>query len=100
MCDCHWVADLAIRTSESRVVIRKEGADRSSLKGSWARECGRFSTGMGKVFAGAYVVMSIAVLVGALARASREDELLQKQFGEEWKLWAARVPWKLIPYIY
>ncbi|KAF8121132.1 hypothetical protein EV363DRAFT_1366679, partial [Boletus edulis] len=33
-------------------------------------------------------------------RMNREDEMLQKNFGEEWRAWAKRVPYRLLPGVY
>ncbi|TFK89395.1 ICMT-domain-containing protein [Polyporus arcularius HHB13444] len=35
-----------------------------------------------------------------LQRPSKEDEVLRKEFGEQWKDWAKRTPCKLIPHLY
>ena len=37
------------------------------------------------------------VLVG---RAEVEDQVLQKEFGQEWEEWARKVPYKFIPYLF
>jgi protein-S-isoprenylcysteine O-methyltransferase Ste14 len=33
-------------------------------------------------------------------RATEEDAMMRKQFGQEWEEWAARVPYKLVPGLY
>ena len=39
-------------------------------------------------------------MVGLLLRMSKEDEALQKVFGDEWDEWARSVPYSLIPGIF
>ncbi|KIJ07791.1 hypothetical protein PAXINDRAFT_89819, partial [Paxillus involutus ATCC 200175] len=46
----------------------------------------------------------ISVFVGLIAvlvhRMNNEDAMLEKNFGEEWKKWARRVPCRLVPWVY
>jgi protein-S-isoprenylcysteine O-methyltransferase Ste14 len=37
------------------------------------------------------------ILVASLTRLSKEDDMMRKQFGEEWVAWASRVQSKIIP---
>ncbi|PPQ72048.1 hypothetical protein CVT26_006730 [Gymnopilus dilepis] len=69
--------------------------------GSWMAEC----SGLDLNFHQGLVAVSwlsasfvAAIVVGS--RLKQEDELLKEHFGEDWKQWAARVPYRLIPGIY
>lgn len=33
-------------------------------------------------------------------RMNREDAMLETRFGEEWRVWARGVPWRLVPGVY
>ncbi|KAI9064433.1 hypothetical protein FKP32DRAFT_1570163 [Trametes sanguinea] len=33
-------------------------------------------------------------------RIPKEDEVLSREFGEQWQVWARKAPYKLIPYVY
>lgn len=48
-------------------------------------------------------VLGIGMGVGvytAFVRCRREDEMLKDKFGEEWREWAGRTRWKLVPGVY
>ncbi|KAF9461328.1 hypothetical protein BDZ94DRAFT_1168008 [Collybia nuda] len=68
-----------------------------ACSGSWARECGVFSTKTGKGAAGLYLTLASMITTGLMARMSKEDEALRKTFGQDWIEWATKVPYKLIP---
>ena len=38
--------------------------------------------------------------LGGVMRAPKEDEVLRKEFGEEWEEWAKRTPYRLYPFVY
>lgn len=68
--------------------------------GSWWTECGALNSPTGQlaalVWAGWWVITpSILVL-----RIPKEDGVLKKEFGDEWKAWARKTPYTLIPYVY
>ncbi|KAF8840671.1 hypothetical protein BDN67DRAFT_968248 [Paxillus ammoniavirescens] len=50
----------------------------------------------------AYTLISVFVglTVGFVQRMNNEDAMLEKNFGEEWKEWARRVPYRLVPWVY
>ncbi|KAF5377895.1 hypothetical protein D9615_006828 [Tricholomella constricta] len=68
--------------------------------GSWLRECGLLETILGKLMLCVWMTIAGAVVASLLLRVSREDQILQMKFGEEWERWARRVPYKLVPGIY
>ncbi|KAJ6579622.1 hypothetical protein DFH09DRAFT_332012 [Mycena vulgaris] len=68
--------------------------------GSWFMECVFERTTAGKVFGISYALMMSLVVTGLLSRISKEDDGLRKEFGKEWDIWAAAVPYVLIPRIY
>ncbi|KAJ7165650.1 hypothetical protein C8R43DRAFT_987214 [Mycena crocata] len=68
--------------------------------GSWLVECVVKGSIFGAVFCAAYAGVMSLIVAGLLARISREDEALEREFGIEWDMWAARVPYVLIPGIY
>ncbi|KAF8840674.1 hypothetical protein BDN67DRAFT_1069132 [Paxillus ammoniavirescens] len=47
-----------------------------------------------------YVSVSVGLGVGFVQRMNNEDAMLEKNFGEEWKEWARRVPYRLVPWVY
>jgi len=40
------------------------------------------------------------VCLGFAKRMDKEDAMLEKNFGEEWRAWAKRVPYRLVPGVY
>ncbi|KAH9931762.1 hypothetical protein B0H21DRAFT_94485 [Amylocystis lapponica] len=68
--------------------------------GSWMKECGVSGTAGGKIFTAAWVVSTMYTVVHLLRRPPLEDRILEKEFGDAWREWARRVPWRLIPGIY
>ncbi|EMD40165.1 hypothetical protein CERSUDRAFT_112375 [Gelatoporia subvermispora B] len=69
-------------------------------EGSWLRESGKLSTPMGKVLALLWAVDVLYVPTMMLKRVPREDEVLKKEFGDQWVAWSKRTPYRLIPGIY
>ncbi|EPQ61335.1 ICMT-domain-containing protein [Gloeophyllum trabeum ATCC 11539] len=68
-------------------------------RGSWVRESGVLGTPAGKAWLVNWVGVNTAWPM-VIGRAPREDEMMKRQFGKEWEEWAARVPYKLIPWVY
>jgi protein-S-isoprenylcysteine O-methyltransferase Ste14 len=44
--------------------------------------------------------VQLIALVGCCRRMAEEDKMMRTRFGTEWKEWAARVPYKLVPGVY
>jgi len=47
-----------------------------------------------------WVGFSMAITTGMFTRCPKEDKMMQKEFGDEWKEWAGRVKYWMIPGIY
>ncbi|KAK7060742.1 hypothetical protein VNI00_000474 [Paramarasmius palmivorus] len=46
------------------------------------------------------VVIMLVCCISLVARTNEEDEMVHKQFGEEWENWKTRVRYKLVPGVY
>jgi len=57
-------------------------------------------TRMMNVLASTFISMFVGVVAMLVQRMNNEDAMLEKNFGEEWKSWARRVPCRLIPRMY
>ncbi|KAJ7683539.1 hypothetical protein B0H17DRAFT_1181582 [Mycena rosella] len=68
--------------------------------GSWFMECVFKGSMAGTVFCATYIITTSLVVTGLLSRISKEDEGLRGKFGDEWEVFAARVPYVLMPGIY
>ncbi|KAI0311443.1 hypothetical protein OF83DRAFT_1068801 [Amylostereum chailletii] len=68
--------------------------------GSWFREVGWLQTTVGQSYAVSWVMMETYVLASIMMRVPMEDELLRRQFGQEWETWAAKVRYRVIPGIF
>lgn len=71
-----------------------------SSPGSWITECGILETKLGQTAAFLFLAYVSALTIGLMLRMSKEDEALQKLFGNEWDDWARTVPYSLVPGIY
>ena len=72
----------------------------SNFHGSWIAECGVLGLGFGKMLVAYWTVVGSAVILSLLLRIPNEDELLKRQFGKDWELWASQVPYRLVPGFY
>ncbi|KAJ7287644.1 hypothetical protein C8J57DRAFT_1431156 [Mycena rebaudengoi] len=72
----------------------------NACPGSWLRECGVLHTMLGKSVVVFSSVLVTSITAGLMVRMSKEDAMLEKHFGEEWLLWSATVPYKLIPGVF
>ncbi|KAF9230170.1 hypothetical protein BU15DRAFT_69424 [Melanogaster broomeanus] len=52
------------------------------------------------VLACTWVSMVVAVCIGMMQRIRKGDDMLEKNFGEQWKEWARRVPYRTVPWVY
>ncbi|KAI0636972.1 hypothetical protein C8Q77DRAFT_1071217 [Trametes polyzona] len=68
--------------------------------GSYFVESGLSSTTAGRVGAGVVFGYLAFVTVVLLRRIPKEDEVLSKEFGEEWQAWTKRTPYRLLPFVY
>jgi protein-S-isoprenylcysteine O-methyltransferase Ste14 len=49
------------------------------------------------------VVLALTLLLARVAfvpRMKKEDEMMEREFGQEWRQWRTRVRWKMVPWIY
>ncbi|KAI1791148.1 hypothetical protein LXA43DRAFT_889735 [Ganoderma leucocontextum] len=69
-------------------------------KGSWFTESGLWNTLLGKGVAGAATAFLASVALRLFWRLGEEDQMLKKEFGEEWDEWAKKTPYRLIPFVY
>ena len=67
-----------------------------SSSGSWYMEARAFDSAVGKGIA-LLAGCCVAILFSVVSRAAKEDQLLSENFGQEWKEWRQRVPYRLIP---
>lgn len=71
-------------------------ADRGS---PWV-QLGLWTTGVGRAV-GTGIAGLAALAVGLFVKRTEvEDGVLAKQFNKEWRQWAKRTPWKLVPFVY
>ncbi|OCH91649.1 hypothetical protein OBBRIDRAFT_803183 [Obba rivulosa] len=68
-------------------------------EGSWMRECGILTTGVGKAFMYAWIAWHLTGAALLVKRIPTEDAILRKEFGAQWDEWSKRTPYTLIPYI-
>ncbi|KAI0374890.1 hypothetical protein BV20DRAFT_399620 [Pilatotrama ljubarskyi] len=54
----------------------------------------------GKAAAGAVVGYLAFVTYVLCSRINKEDEVLSKEFGEDWQAWAEKTPYRLIPFVF
>ncbi|KAF5340889.1 hypothetical protein D9758_012197 [Tetrapyrgos nigripes] len=66
-------------------------------RGSWVRECAVMQTTAGKLILGPWAIVWVALCSFATMRAQTEDEMMKRQFEEEWVQWSSRVRYKIIP---
>ncbi|KAH7924997.1 hypothetical protein BV22DRAFT_1012119 [Leucogyrophana mollusca] len=71
---------------------------------SWLVTCsGLFPTsdaGITNTLVGAWACICTVVYFGLKSRMEKEDAMLEGTFGTEWRLWAKKVPCRLIPWVY
>ena len=68
--------------------------------GSWARESGFLNTVIGRIAASVFMAVETYMCLSMVHRCSQEDMLMGDKFGTEWLVWARRVPYRLLPYLY
>ncbi|KAH7928000.1 hypothetical protein BV22DRAFT_234456 [Leucogyrophana mollusca] len=68
--------------------------------GSFTRSCGWLNTTSGRTLFGVGLVQLIWAICVALGRTRKEDMMLKERFGDEWKRYARRVQYRLIPWVY
>jgi protein-S-isoprenylcysteine O-methyltransferase Ste14 len=76
------------------------GAYFNHIQGSWVSESGLAKCFAGEMLILLWVTFSLAVIVSLVLRIPIEDDLLKQRFGQEWAVWADKVPHRLIPCVY
>ncbi|KAF5334112.1 hypothetical protein D9758_016079 [Tetrapyrgos nigripes] len=82
-----WGAEASCVKSLLEVLMREEELS------SWMRIVGMFAVAI----LGAFIAWVCIVVVVLMGRMKKEDELMKRNFGEEWVEWEKKVPWKLLP---
>jgi protein-S-isoprenylcysteine O-methyltransferase Ste14 len=65
--------------------------------GSWIRRCGVMNSWLGIAVVGACASMWLPAPAIFALRASKEDEMMKREYGKEWDEWRGRVRYRLIP---
>lgn len=68
--------------------------------GSWFNECIGWDTTASWLLAGVCGSWALGIPMLLMGRVNREDEVLRREFGEEWEAYAKKVPYKLFPFVY
>ena len=76
------------------------GASCTQASGSWLVECGMLETSLGRGIIFVWLSIAAAVICSLLLRIPGEELILKTKFGQEWKLWAEQVRYRLIPGVY
>ncbi|KAL1755752.1 hypothetical protein FB107DRAFT_212925 [Schizophyllum commune] len=66
--------------------------------GCWAREYPGSAISLGAT--ALWLGLLLPGLAGFFARIDAEEMMLKRKFGEEWGVWAKRVPYKLVPWVW
>jgi protein-S-isoprenylcysteine O-methyltransferase Ste14 len=64
------------------------------------RQSGVLDTLGGRALVGTFSAILLGILISLLMRMKEEDEALGRVFGQEWKQWARKVPYSIVPGIY
>ncbi|KAI1790182.1 hypothetical protein LXA43DRAFT_1095707 [Ganoderma leucocontextum] len=65
--------------------------------GSWLAESGIMSTLVGRLLVLVWAAEVAWIPIVMVLRVGTEDEILRKEFKDEWLAWSQRTPYKLIP---
>ncbi|KAE9393298.1 hypothetical protein BT96DRAFT_924090 [Gymnopus androsaceus JB14] len=68
--------------------------------GSWIHECGWLDLLPIKISAVLVTVVQATFILLMPIRLGIEDEMMRKEFGQQWEEWAKKVPYKLVPGIF
>lgn len=69
-------------------------------QGSMWAQCGLWETKLGRLFTTSITVLALVAAVLFISRTYTEDEVLRKEFQEEWSLWSKKTPYRLVPLLY
>ncbi|KAI8978760.1 hypothetical protein BD414DRAFT_117424 [Trametes punicea] len=65
--------------------------------GSWLAESGIMRTLVGRLLVAAWAAEVAWIPIVMILRVGTEDEILRKEFKDEWEAWSKRTPYRLIP---
>ena len=68
--------------------------------GSFFAESGLRSTRVAKLVVTAVMAHLTCVCAGMLYRTKTEDDLLKREFGEQWEQWAKKTPYRVVPFVF
>ncbi|KAI0647052.1 hypothetical protein C8Q79DRAFT_1009200 [Trametes meyenii] len=68
--------------------------------GSYPVESGIMGTWWGKGVVGGMLGYWALVVLALLRRAGKEDDVLSRRFGEQWRVWSQKTKYKAVPFIY
>ncbi|KAI0328963.1 ICMT-domain-containing protein [Cubamyces sp. BRFM 1775] len=69
-------------------------------EGSYVVEAGWLQDGWGKAVVYGVIGYSAYISYSLIRRVPREDAMLRKEFGLQWREWTKRTPYCLIPFVY
>jgi protein-S-isoprenylcysteine O-methyltransferase Ste14 len=69
-------------------------------QGSWMRQSGILHAPFVKVLVAVNVLFLVIAIWLSISRPAIEDNMLQRAMGEDWKNWAKKVKYRLLPGIY
>ncbi|PSR70837.1 hypothetical protein PHLCEN_2v13278 [Hermanssonia centrifuga] len=69
-------------------------------EGSLWIQCGIFQSILGKAIGSTAVFLAVFAIFSFIGRTRAEDDMLKREFGQQWVVWADRTPYRLIPYLY
>lgn len=68
---------------------------------SWLRQSTFLNTAIGRGLLSLYILGGIIPINAiTLGRMKIEDDLLRKEFGEQWEAWRKKVPYYVVPWVY
>jgi len=65
--------------------------------GSWLTECGAVRNPVVVLLGLFWLFSAVTRCIYLVIRSKEEDEVLRKEFGKQWGVWAAEVPYRIIP---
>ncbi|KAI0683261.1 hypothetical protein BC835DRAFT_1396159 [Cytidiella melzeri] len=68
--------------------------------GTWMAESGWFESTTVRVLYGIWLTYTAYIPFMMIQRTYAEDQVLREEFPEEWRAWAQKTPYKMIPYVF
>ena len=92
-----WGGAALCQLGPGSLVAAVRAWEKTSLEGHYLSIGG---VGLGQAGSLAYVVLTAWLLIAIFRRIAVEDEVLRREFGEQWQAWAERTPCRLLPLLY